>query len=78
MSTQTIAQKVLIARALELAYLPPPEGSAADQGWGCVARLVMYWLANPDSVPKPSPEPLRGLVFIEDDGTIRRATTRDI
>lgn len=43
MSTQTTAQKVLIARALELAYLPPPEGSAADQGWGCVARLQLWY-----------------------------------
>ena len=77
-SRPTTIQSALIARALERAYSLPPEGSAADHGWGCAARLVMYWLANPDSVPTPQPEPLRGLVFIESDGTIRPATAKDI
>lgn len=72
------AQKHLIEDALSRAFLPPPDGSGAGQGWGCVAHLVMHWLKHPESVPQPPAPPLRGLVFIEQDGTIRAATSRDI
>jgi hypothetical protein len=73
-----VAQKALIADALRRAFEPPPPESDAPQGWGCAAHLVMFWLKNPQCVPKPPEPPLRGLVFIEEDGTIRPATTRDI
>ncbi len=72
------AQKALIADALRQAYDPPPPESGADSGWGCAANLVQYWLAHPEKVPQPPEPPLRGLVFIEEDGTIRRATNKDI
>ena len=75
---QKMQQQSLVAKHLKLAFDPPPEGSAVDHGWGCVARLVLYWLTYPDSVPQPPAEPLRGLVFIEEDGTVRRATKLDI
>jgi hypothetical protein len=76
-SGDNIAQKNLIIDALQRAYSPPVEGSDSPYGWKAVAHLVMYWLKHPDSVPQPPAMPLRGLVFIEEYGTIRPATTRD-
>ncbi len=72
-----IAQRGLIAEKLQMAFEPTTEGSAAGQGWACAANLVQFWLANPDKVPQPPAPPLRGLVFIEDDGTVRLPTARD-
>ena len=73
-----IAQKKLIIEDLRSAYEPVIGVSDAPQGWECVAHLVMHWLKHPDTVPQPSALPLRGLVFIEDDGTIRAVTRQDI
>ncbi len=77
MSYDDAEQKKLIIEALCRAYDPPPSGSDAPQGWSCVAHLVMHWLKHPETVPLPPEPPLRGLVFIEDDGTVRHATYRD-
>lgn len=79
LSGDNIEQKRLIIEALRSAYEPPPPGSGATaQGWSAVAHLVMHWLRHPENAPQPPEPPLRGLVFIEHDGTVRRATVRDI
>jgi hypothetical protein len=74
-----IAQKKRIENFLRSAFeTPHPESGATAQGWPCVAQLVMYWLKHPSEVPQPPENPLRGLVFIEDDGMVRLPTSRDM
>ena len=70
-----IRQKALIADLLRRAYEPLPDGSSSISGWPCAANLVQHWLEHPSDHPVPDlriKPTLRGLVFIDEDGTIRK------